>query len=135
MEDAFPLREDVGRWVLPIEGREVSQIRIDYTFELVIEDVRIRIACPFEITRGGTTARIEPEKVETLAPLLSLHKATVRSGIARKDGLLELEFEDDTLIKVGPHDRFEAWEAVSEYPPVSRDFKLIAVPGGGLSVL
>jgi len=75
----------------------------------------------------------DSETPEVLGPLLRLARATLRSGVARKDGLLTLEFTDGTRLIAPPNERFEAWQATGELPPITSRFQLIALPGGGLA--
>jgi hypothetical protein len=77
---------------------------------------------------------IDPEAPDTLPPLLALHQAVVSEANAVKDGHLVVRFEDGRSIEVAPDDRYEAWQVDGSRPPVPRDFKIIAVPGGGLAV-
>ncbi|MCW2875904.1 MAG: hypothetical protein JWQ95_4 [Sphaerisporangium sp.] len=128
------LVEQHTRWLLPVVDGTVTQIRVDYAFTLVMDHYSIRISTPFSLSRGDEHSRHDPEVPETLAPLLELHQATLREGVLMKDGLLVLSFHDGTTLTVLPDERYEAWEAVGELPPVTPSFKVIALPGGGLAV-
>jgi hypothetical protein len=128
------LVEQHTRWLLPVAEGAVTQIRIDYAFTLVIDHYSIRINTPFTVSRGEEHSTYDPEAPETLAPLLGLHRAILREGVLRKDGLLRLSFRDGTTLTVSPDDRYEAWEAAGELAPVTPRFQVIAIPGGGLAV-
>jgi hypothetical protein len=42
------------RWVLPLGAGEITQLAIDYSFTLVVDSwIKIRINCPFSVTRQG----------------------------------------------------------------------------------
>ena len=101
--------------MLPIAGGQVTQVRIDFAFGIVIEtyddrrastSVRINTALQFEA--DGTTRTIDPEQTADLAPLITLHKTTVAEGYVVKDGHLVLHFVDGRSINVAPHERYEA---------------------------
>jgi hypothetical protein len=131
------LSEARGRWILPVVGGEVSQVRIDFAFGLVIEvygdesvTVVVRISTPFVFHDGGTTATIDPENTAGLGALLTLHKAEVTEAYVVKDGHLHLTFADGRSIEVAPHDQYEAWQVEGHKPPIQRRFSLIGLPSG-----
>ncbi len=128
------LVEQHTRWLLPVVDGTVTQIRVDYAFTLVIDHYSIRINTPFTFSRGDDHSKHDPEDPGTLAPLLTLHQATLREGVLSKDGVLTLSFRDGTTLTVPPNDQYEAWEATGELPPVTPSFQVIALPGGGLAV-
>ena len=134
------LTEGRGRWVLPIRGGEVTQVRIDFAFGLVVEtygddpaSVSIRISTPFSFERDGRTILIDPERTADLGPLVTLHKAEVQEAHAVKDGHLLLRLADGRAIEVAPHEQYEAWQADGHLPPIERKFSLVAIPSGGLA--
>ncbi len=127
--------------MLPVAGGEVTQVRIDYAFGLIIEtyderraSTSIRIGSPFEYVQDGVTLRVDPEQTEQLAPLLTLHKAGVNEGFAIKDGNLVLRFDGGREIRVAPNEQYEAWEASGHLAPIERKFSLVAVPSGGVAL-
>ncbi|TDB77560.1 DUF6188 family protein [Micromonospora sp. KC723] len=61
--------------------------------------------------------------------LLDLHRAKVTVAEIRKDGRLTLTFADEAVLAVAPDRQYEAF-TVTGTPPVSREFRLVAVPGG-----
>lgn len=136
------LTEGRGRWVLPISGGEVTQVRIDFAFGLVMEScgddptsISIRINTPFTFTSDGNAVVIDPEHTADLAPLLTLHKAEVQEAHVVKDGHLVVRFADGRAVEVGPHAQYEAWQVDGQRPPVERRFSLVAVPPGGVAKL
>lgn len=116
---------------------EVTQIRFDYAFGLVIQageyDVSIRISTVFTVSAGTGAAMYEPEEAASLGPLLDLHKVEVRSGEVRKDGRLRLSFADGRELTVEPHDQYEAFSVTGTARADQPRFDLVATPGGGLA--
>jgi hypothetical protein len=130
--DVTGLRDEDDRLVLPICRDEVRQISVDYAFTLALEPVSIRIACPFVVTRRGQTRTYEPDDVLSLGALLDLHRAVVRDGFARKDGVLVLNFDDGTILTVEPHPQYEAYLIDGRgHIQIERIFTLAATSGGG----
>ncbi len=134
------LTEGRGRWVLPISGGEVTQIRIDFAFGLEIESygddqtsLSIRISTPFTFTSDGNAVVIDPERTAELEALVTLHKAEVQEAHVVKDGHLVVRFADGRAIEVAPHEQYEAWQVDGQRPPVERRFSLVAVPSGGVA--
>ncbi len=134
------LEEGHGRWIFPVVGSEVTQVQIDHALGLLIDGsgqdprVHVRISSRLEYGSGDDLVSIDPEATMDLAPLLSLHKATLTEAYALKDGHLVLRFGDGRVIKVAPDDQFEAWHVSGQMPPVERRFEIIAVPGGGVAL-
>jgi hypothetical protein len=50
-----------------------------------------------------------------------------------KDGHLLFRFDGGRIIRVEPHEQYEAWQVNGHFPPIERRFDLIARPGGGLA--
>jgi hypothetical protein len=124
-----------------MDGGEVTQVRIDFAFGLVIEtyddrraSTHVRISRPFDFKRDGTVVRIDPERTAEMAPLITLHKVTVREAFAVKDGNLVISFGATGEIRVAPDDQYEAWQVDGQMPPVERKFSLIALPPGGIAL-
>ena len=139
--ESEPLVDGKGRWVFPVAGGEVTQVRIDFAFGLVIETfddrsavTNVRISTTFEYTDQAGTRSFDPERTAELASLITLHKAVVEEGHAVKDGHLVLRFSDGRSITAGPHDQYEAWDVTGHLPPIKREFRVIAVPSGGVAV-
>jgi len=130
-----------GRWVFPIAGGEVTQVLVDFALGLRIEtyeepkaNTLVRINTPFAYETDGTTTKIDPEVTPQLAPLITLHKATVKSGSTSRDGHLSIEFTDGRAVHVAPHHQYEAWEVSGHLFPIEREFRLIALPGASVAL-
>jgi len=132
--DDAGLTEARGRWVVPVGEGKVTQLRIDFAFTLVLEAwIHVRIETPFSYGAPGDARQFEPSDSRSLAPLLSLHQATVTAAEIRKDGRLTMAFADGTELVVPPDDHYEAFTVTGSLPPVRRGFSLTALPGGGLA--
>ena len=131
--DDVGLTEARGRWLLPVGDGRITQIRIDDAFTLVLEQwIVIRIESPFTYgPRSGQ--RFDPSSPAGLAPLLVLSRATITSAEVRKDGRLTLVFADGAVLEVLPDEKYEAFTVAGSLPPVRREFKFVALPGGGLA--
>jgi hypothetical protein len=130
------LREESTYWALPVVGREVDQVCVDFAVTLVIDGSHcVRLAGPFVVHVGGVNHEVDPAELETLAPVLSLFQATVTAAQAGKDGTLELRFNDDRWLRVQPQLDDEVWEVSGGLPPVTESYRLTALPGGGVAVL
>ncbi len=129
-----PLIEEPERWVIPLSGRTVTQLRIDYAFSLQFlerwSDIVIRIGVPFLLARSGehfAKLAIEPD---SLCPALCLHNKVAEFGYAYKDGRLDLRFTDGTALRVETsQDAYEAWELSG-----SRGLLVVSLGGGSLAV-
>jgi hypothetical protein len=138
--DRGGLVDELGRWRLPVAGGIVTQLLVDEAFGFRIQQqepighVTVEISCRFTFDDGNQRFEVDPEAKETLLPLLSLHKVIVSDAYAVKDGHLIVRFAEGRSIEVGPDDRYEAWEVHGTRPSITREFKIIAVPAGGLAV-
>lgn len=120
--------------MLPIGDGKITQICIDFAFTLVLESwISIRIETPFSYGIQSAMQQFEPSDGPGLAPLLALHQATVTSAEIRKDGRLTVAFADGNVLLVLPDDQYEAFSVAGSLPPIRREFKFIALPGGGLA--
>lgn len=122
-------------------GGEVTQVQIDYAFGLTIEtydEIKasnvVRISTGFDYEADGVVTTIDPEHTTQLAPLITLHKATVEEGYAIEDGHLVIKFSDGRAIRVAPDEQYEAWQVSGHLPPIERKFSLIGVPGSGVAL-
>jgi hypothetical protein len=138
--DRGGLVDELGRWRLPVAGGTVTQLLIDERFGFAIQQresfgqVNVEISCRFTYDDGDQRVEVDPEAKETLLPVLSLHKAIVCEAYAIKDGHLIVRFAEGRSIEVEPDDQYEAWEVHGTVPSITREFKIIAVPAGGLAV-
>ena len=92
------IREEATHYVLPLVGREVDQLCIDYAVTLVVEGTdTVRLESPFTLHVDGTTHVVDPERLDTVAIVLQLHRAVVTRAEAGKDGSLTIAFDSDRL--------------------------------------
>lgn len=130
------LREETERWVLPLVGREVDQLCIDFAVTLVVDGTdTVRLTTPFTLELDGQRHTVEPERVETMLPVLGLHRAVVTAAHAGKDGTLELRFDGDRVLRCEPNEDYEAWEVGGGLPPVTSSYHILAQAGGGVEVI
>ncbi|MGV1007599.1 MAG: DUF6188 family protein [Dermatophilaceae bacterium] len=130
------LREETQQWVLPLVGREVDQLCIDFAVTLVVEGSdTVRLATPFTLEVDGQVHTVDPEQTETLLPVLGLHRAVVMAAQAGKDGILQLRFDGDRVLRSEPDDDYEAWEVGGGLPPVTSSYHILAKAGGGVAVI
>jgi hypothetical protein len=109
-------------WVLPIEGRAVSEIRI-YRFYVDFyfpgdDGVTfwLRLETPFSY-RGpdGTALLIDPEGPRrALGPVLGIFGLNVHRALAYNFGVLDLRFADGSSLTAEPDGQYEAWEFHSD---------------------
>jgi len=131
--DEAGLAEARGKWILPVGGGIVTQIRIDFAFTLVLESwIEIRIETGFSYGPPGAGRHFDPADPMALAPLLGLHQAVVTAAKIRKDGRLTIAFAG-AVLEVGPDERYEAFQVAGSLPPIRRGFRFAALPGGGLA--
>ena len=103
------LREETERWVLPLVGREVDQLCIDFAVTLVVDGTdTVRLSTPFTLEVDGQTHTVDPERTETMLPVLGLHRAVVMAAQAGKDGTLALRFDGDRVLRCEPNEDYEA---------------------------
>jgi hypothetical protein len=113
---------------------EVTFLHFDYRFivEMCSGDRSLSIVfgSPFSLRwPGGEEQTFDPEKNETLGPLLSLLHRPVTTFSTTSNGECVLRFADGTELCGRPHPQFEAWEANG-----AGDLKgigLLCGPGGG----
>ncbi len=127
------IREEATFFALPLVGREVDQLCIDFAVTLVVEGTdTIRLESPFTLHVEGTTHVVDPARLETVAVILDLHRAVVTRAEAGKDGSLTLDFDSDRWLRVDASDDGEAWEVGGGLPPVTPSYFIAAQPGGGV---
>lgn len=71
-----------------------------------------------------------PEEPASLAPILPLFNAKVIGIRIRKAGKLKVDFGNDLLLEVNPHEKYEAWQLGCS----SIGLLLVCSPGGPVSV-
>lgn len=133
VDQASQLREEPDHYVLPLVGGTVDQLNVDFAFTLVIDGAHsVRIACPMRYHDGEQEHHIDPSDVDQLLPLLHLHQATVLEATASKLGTLVVHFDAGRSIVVDPDVDYEAWEVNGGMPPITPDYQLVCLPGGGV---
>ena len=129
------IREEATHYVLPLVGREVDQLAIDYSVTLVVEGTdTVRLITPFTLKIKGRTHRVDPEDLSTVAIVLQLHRAVVIRAHAGKDGTLIIDFDDSRELRAVPDVDGEAWEIGGGLPPVSPSYLIASEPGGGVRI-
>ena len=127
------LREEAAHYVLPLVGREVDQLCIDYAVTLVVDGTdTIRLESPFTLHVDGNTQVVDPERLETVAAVLQLHRAVVTRAEAGKDGSLTVSFDSDRWLRADAIQDGEAWEIGGGLPPVTPSYFIAAQSGGGV---
>lgn len=132
-ENTFVEQDD--RWILPVQGKEITRCCVDYRFSLDMyiqanDCMTVTIETPFGLQADGQDHTLSPGGDSTLlGPALSLLHKTVQSGTAWKAGRLEIVFRDGTTLTVQPDPDYEAWEVTSAGGGL-----VVCCPGGGLAV-
>jgi hypothetical protein len=129
------LLERSDHWVLPLDGQVVIQCRYDYALTLIVGEMEpsfiLRIEQPFKFSNpDGAVEIIDPvPDPRAMARTLSLVRNTITRSVAHKDGGLEIDFQDGSLVRVSPSDDYEAWHLSGPEGPI-----LVSIPGGDLAV-
>ncbi len=129
---ALALVEADDRWLLPLAGRSVERVCIDFAVTLVITGgLELRIEQPFVIEGAdGSEALLVPEgDPDRLAAAVTLARREVATAEAFKDGHLEIGFADGAHLEVPADEGFEAWELVGP-----GGLRTVSLPGGDLAV-
>lgn len=128
-----PLREGDDRWFLGVSDTVIDQCCFDYGVALRVSrgPWELRIEQPFSVTApDGTKVLVVPEEGAHLAVVLDkLLRGTIRDAFAFKDGRLELQLADGTVLEAPADDGFEAWVITG---PVG--VRVVSLPGGDLAV-
>jgi len=123
------------RWSLTSQDANVTRVCFDWGVALTIGSVEpqtdIRIEQPIVLTdAGGKSIQLIPEGDPiALAPLLQIARRPLVRVEAFKDGRLEMSVANGVTLTVAPSDEFESWEITGP-----RDFRIVSVPGGELTV-
>lgn len=128
------LVERDDRWLLPLDGRCISQCCVDFAVTFRFSDANdtfeVRVGEPFVLSRDGHERVLNPEEDPTsVGSVLSLLHQTVSGAVAFKDGRLELSFSDGASLNVPVGQDFEAWELVGP-----GGLRVVSLPGGDLAV-
>lgn len=126
------LVEADDRWLLPLAGRAVDRLCIDFAVTLIFAGgLELRIEQPFVIedAAGGEVLLIPEGDPDRLAGALALARREVVRAEAFKDGHLEIAFADGAHLGVPADEGFEAWELVGP-----GGLRTVSLPGGDLAV-
>lgn len=118
-------------WVLSLADAGV-RVQVDYALSLLTSDGYVfRIEQPLTLTDsdGHQQVLIPEGDPAKLAPALALARTALIVANAFDDGQLELIFSNGVRIYVPSTEDFESWEACGP-----EGLRLVALPGGGLSV-
>ncbi|MBK8755936.1 MAG: hypothetical protein IPM08_02190 [Actinomycetales bacterium] len=125
------IREEEDCFVLPLTGREVDQICIDYAVTLVIDGTdTVRLDSPFTVSFSDRTLLVDPQRLDTVAPVLDLFRAVILRAAAGRDGSLLLSFDDDRSLRIEADPDGEAWEIGGGLPPISPSYRIVSLPAG-----
>ena len=123
------------RWAILSEDVLVTGVCIDWSVRLVVGSagapLEIRIESPFLfVNSDGIRSELVPAgDPQAMAPVL----ATVRRPLERleafKDGRLEMSVGNGISLNVAISNEFEPWEIAGP-----AGFKIVSLPGGGISV-
>ena len=125
-------KHDAG-WFLG-GGWELSQIVIDHRLTLIWtlegHSFQVVVENPFLLVRrDGARFSVDPERKESLRPLLDLFGEQLADAYADEtDGSLGLALVDGGRIEVATHPKYESWELNAP------GTKLIGLPGGEIAV-
>lgn len=127
---AVATEAEAGWTVVPGDG-QVTQLRVDYAFTLVLADgVAARLEEPFLLTIGGADqVRVPPgEVVGEVAAALPLFNMTVERITVERGGVLRFQFVEGVQIVVPVNEQYENWNLF--VPEVGSWFGL---PGGDVA--
>lgn len=110
------MKEQAGWRTWNLTGLKVTQLRFDDQFHVHMwsleRDLLISFGAPFTFHRQASEPRtFDPERGETLCPLLSLLHWPLMEFAATPSGHCRLRFEDGSELRGAPHERYEAWES------------------------
>ena len=130
------LVEAADHWALPLTGREVTRCCVDYAVTLAFgeTDGSIYVTIEQPLWFKAVTAADEQQFVpvgppDALGPVLSVLRNPISRAVAYKDGRLEMDFADGSLLRVPVSEAFEAWSLVGP-----EGLRLVSLPGGELAV-
>src|SRR4051812_43147712 len=120
------------RWSLTGGDAKVTRISLDWGVTLTVGstetqlDVRIEQPLVLADSRGVTIHLVPEGDPSGMAPVLRVNRCPVERMDAFKDGRLEIEISDSTILKVESSETYEPWE-------ISRrgGFRIVSMPSGG----
>ena len=118
---AWALEESEEGWAIDPLQAEVTQIRVDFAFTLIIDQlITLRIESDFAYFDGERVIHVDPEVTIEQEQLLSLHNIVVQRLNLTRKGKLTIEFADRRSISIGPNPSYESFS--------------LGVPGAGLFI-
>jgi hypothetical protein len=132
MSGAVTLVEAEDRWVLPLSGRSVDRLCIDFAVTLMFSGgLELRIEQPFVVQRadGSEVLLVPGGDPDRLGSVTMLARQTVVEAEAFKDGHLRISFSDGAILGAPADEGFEAWELVGP-----AGLRTVSLPGGELAV-
>jgi hypothetical protein len=120
-----------GEWVFAFDDPLVTQLRVDYTFSLLLRDgTHIWIGQPFELVgTDGSAVWVPPgDVVHEVGAALPLFNMSVREAKALSTGELRIGFVEGPQITVPVNEHYESWGVT-----LPAGEMLIGTPGGGIS--
>jgi hypothetical protein len=130
---SIELQESDEGWILPVVDQQVTRCLLDYAEVglLLANGININIGQVFAyVYSDGTEVGLDPEgEGVLLAPILRLRRMIVKSGMAFKDGRLQVHFEDGSHIEVPASQQFEAWNITGP-----GGLLIVSIPGGDLTI-
>ncbi len=125
-------------WEIPIAGRKVSRIVVDYALKIQFffpdpvggEETEITIEGPCHFEMDGRKYELNVGENPTgLGPIFAIRGEIVNSALAFKEGRLEIDFVNRAKLIVMPLPKFEAWGVVGV-----RGLRVVCMPGGELAI-
>lgn len=124
------------RWLLPLQGQVVV---CSYAYPGLIFDLegdnrsyglRMNGNATFQDVEGRKQHVAEERWQEDSPELISgFEGKIIEQGFAYKDGRLELEFKDGSVLEIYPDPKYESWELAG-----TGDLRMIGLPGGELAI-
>lgn len=130
MSNDVTARNGEAGWTLRFEDPEVTQLRVDYRFSLLLGGGAVVVLEePFELRRGARTVRVPPgDEVFEVAEALSLFNTRMEAVHARSSGELRINFDGDVEVNVPVNPMYENWQIVM---PDGEQW--VGTPGGGIA--
>ena len=117
---------------LRMAGHQVALCQVDFAFSVTtLENVTLRAQGHITYRdAAGTVHEVDPEgDPRALGPLLEVARSTITAASTEDDGTLVVALGSSALLRVAPHDRYEAWTLTSR-----TGFMVVCVPGGELAI-
>ncbi len=116
MENNIELVEKEKYWELKFNEKTITGLFLDFSFALNVYDrsnsVYITISNVFKYYDSTLREEfnVDPEKIESLAPVLRIFQKEVQVVFLYKNGDLFVQFEDESTIMVEADAEYEAWK-------------------------